>query len=74
MRIQIGDGSGNEHYRTCAQPVPLSDGGQNCEQGVCGLDCEPEPFDAGAGKGIRIAFSCPVHGLHGVTDPFEGSR
>lgn len=57
--IRIGDGSGNEDYRTCA---------------VCGADCEPEIFDGGAGVGIRVAFSCPEHGLHGVTDPFEGMR
>ena len=37
----------------------------------CGCDCEPEIFDGGEGVGIRVAFSCPEHGLHGVTDPFE---
>lgn len=68
--IRVGDGSGNEQYRTCAQPVALPEGGQ----GVCGLDCEPEPFDAGEGDGIRIAFSCPEHGVHSVVDPFEGQR
>lgn len=59
MRIRIGDGSGNEDYRTCSE---------------CGCDCEPEIFDGGEGVGIRVAFSCAEHGLHGVTDPFEGMR
>ena len=75
MRIRIGDGSGNEQYRTCAQPVTRPDG----RQGVCGADCVPEPFNAGANEvgysdGMRIAFSCPEHGVHSVVDPFEGSR
>lgn len=48
-----------EAYRTCAE---------------CGADCEPEPFDAGEGRGIRIAFACPTHGVHSVVDPFEGKR
>lgn len=59
MEIRIGDGSGNEQYRTCAE---------------CGADCEPEPFDASAGDGIRIAFSCPEHGVHSIVDPFDGKR
>ncbi|GEB21942.1 hypothetical protein BAU01nite_06750 [Brevibacterium aurantiacum] len=46
-------------YRTCAD---------------CGRDCPPEPFDAGEGQGIRIAFACPTHGVHSVVDPFEGKR
>lgn len=70
MRIQIGDDSGNERYRTCAVLVTLPYG----ERSVCGVDCAPEPFDAGDGKGIRIAFLCPEHGLHSVVDPFEGTR
>lgn len=49
-------GSGSEAYRTCAE---------------CGTDCLPEPFDAGEDKGIRIVFSCPQCGLHGIIDPFE---
>ncbi|MGO2658616.1 hypothetical protein [Mycetocola reblochoni] len=57
--IQFGDGSGNEKYRTCAE---------------CGADCKPDPFDAGEGGGIRIAFVCPNCGLHSVVDPFEDSR
>lgn len=59
MRVRIGDDSGNEQYRTC-------DG--------CGADCEPDPFDAGEGGGIRIAFVCPSCGLHSVIDPFEPLR
>lgn len=59
MDAQFGDGSGNEQYRTCAE---------------CGHDCDPEPFDAGQGQGIRIAFLCPVHGAHSVVDPFEDLR
>ena len=43
-------------YRTCAE---------------CGGDCEPIPL-AVDGVGIRIAFSCPAHGLHAVIDPFDG--
>lgn len=57
--IRTGDGSGNEDYRTCAE---------------CGGDCEPEPFEASQGGGLRVAFTCPQHGLHSVVDPFEGSR
>lgn len=38
----------------------------------CGGDCEPEPVPTEAG--IRIAFSCPTHGVHTVIDPFEGLR
>ena len=68
MRIRIGECSGNEQYRTCAQPVVLPDG----EQSVCGRDCVPEPM--ASEHGIRVAFSCPEHGVHSVVDPFEGSR
>lgn len=32
MNVRIGDGSGNEDYRTCA---------------ACGAGCEPENFDGG---------------------------
>lgn len=49
----------DEGYRTCSE---------------CGVDCEPEPFDAGEGQGLRIAFACPVHGVHSVVDPFEDRR
>jgi hypothetical protein len=59
MEIRIGDGSGNEHYRTCAS---------------CGSDCEPDPFDAGEGDGVRIAFVCTNCGLHSVIDPFGHLR
>lgn len=38
----------------------------------CGRDCEPEsvPTD----MGMRIAFTCPDHGVHAVIDPFDGGR
>lgn len=49
----------DEEYRTC---------------GVRGADCEPEPFDAGEGQGVRIALACPTHGVHSVVDPFECKR
>lgn len=49
----------DEEYRTC---------------GERGADCEPEPFDAGEGQGVRIALACPTHGVHSVVDPFEGKR
>lgn len=49
----------DESYRTCLE---------------CGADCPPEPFDAGEGQGIRIAFSCPTHGVHSVVDPLEELR
>ena len=55
----VGDGSGNEQYRTCAE---------------CGADCDPDPFDSGEGGGVRIAFVCPNCGLHSVVDPFEHLR
>jgi hypothetical protein len=38
----------------------------------CGADSAPEPFETD--PCIRIAFSCPEHGVHTVIDPFEGSR
>lgn len=41
-----------------------------CSQ--CGRDCEPEPVPTDAG--MRIAFICPVHGVHTVVDPFDGQR
>lgn len=56
MEVQFGDGSGNENYRTCSE----------CG---CDCDCEPEIFDGGEGVGIRVAFSCAEHGLHGVIGP-----
>lgn len=59
IEIGIGDGSGNENYRTC---------------GGCGTDCEPDPFGVGEGGGIRVAFVCPNCGLHAVIDPFEHLR
>ena len=49
----------DEEYRTC---------------GERGADCEPEPFDAGEGQGVRIALACPTHGVHSVVDPLEGKR
>jgi hypothetical protein len=30
------------------------------------------PFETSSG--IRIAFSCPEHGVHSIVDPFKGSR
>lgn len=59
LEIRVGDGTGNEQYRTCQE---------------CGRDCVPEPFDAGTGDGIRVVFSCPEHGVHAVVDPFEHLR
>lgn len=47
-----------EHYRTCAD---------------CGRDCEPVPFEI-VEAGLRLAFVCPVHGVHTVVDPFEADR
>lgn len=38
----------------------------------CGGDCEPEPVPTDAG--MRIAFSCPAHGVHAVIDPFDDLR
>ncbi|WP_214651210.1 hypothetical protein [Brachybacterium halotolerans] len=35
----------------------------------CGKDCAPEPL--GTGVGMRIAFRCPVHGVHTIVDPFN---
>lgn len=49
----------DEGYRTCYE---------------CGADCLPEPFEAGEGQGLRIAFERPQHGVHSVVDPFEGER
>ena len=47
-----------EHYRTCAD---------------CGRACEPVPFEI-IEAGLRLAFICPVHGVHTVVDPFEADR
>lgn len=52
--------------------VRPDDGYRTCP--TCGADCSPEPFDAGNGDGLRVAFSCAAHGVHTVIDPFEGSR
>lgn len=49
----------------------LSKGYRTCPE--CGRGCEPVPFDAEA-RGIRVSFICPLHGVHTVIDPFEGSR
>lgn len=38
----------------------------------CGRDCEPEPVPTD--MGMRIAFTCPDHGVHAVVDPFDGCR
>lgn len=43
---------------------------RTCSQ--CGRDCEPEPVPSHAG--MRIAFVCPVDGVHTVVDPFNGQR
>ncbi len=50
--------------------APGDEGYRTCTE--CGADCLPEPSTTDAG--IRIAFSCPEHGLHTVVDPFEGKR
>lgn len=47
-----------ESYRTCSE---------------CGGDCEPVP-SAVDGLGVRVAFVCPAHGVHGVLDPFDDRR
>jgi len=36
----------------------------------CGAELNVVPVVA-AGHGIRIAYSCPVHGLVSIVDPFE---
>ncbi|CAB0561867.1 hypothetical protein CIP107532_01785 [Corynebacterium diphtheriae] len=40
----------------------------------CSSDCDPDPFVAGEGQGIRIAFICPSCGVQSVIDPFEDLR
>lgn len=55
--------------RNLSQPDP-EDSHRTCSE--CGADCFPEPFEAG--NGFRIAFVCPVHGVHGVVDPFADDR
>lgn len=40
---------------------------------ACGGDCELESTSV-SGLGVRIAFTCPEHGVHSVIDPFEGQR
>lgn len=41
-KIRVGDGSGNEQYRTCPE---------------CGRDCKPEPFEADDGFRIAFSCS-----------------
>lgn len=53
-----GPAGGENGYRTCAE---------------CGRDCEPE-VTALDGLGVRITFTCPVHGVHSIIDPFEDRR
>lgn len=50
--------SDDESYRTCSE---------------CGADCEPEATGSDD-LGARIVFVCPVHGVHGIVDPFGGER
>ncbi|MFP3397606.1 hypothetical protein SB749_14845 [Brevibacterium sp. SIMBA_078] len=38
----------------------------------CGSDCKPEPVPTEAG--MRIAFTCPEHGVYSVVDPFDDLR
>lgn len=52
MHIRIGDGSGNEDYRTCS---------------ACGCDYEPEIIDRGEDVSMSMAFSRSDHGRHGDT-------
>lgn len=52
---------------------PLSPGDESyrtCAE--CGSDCEPEPVPTA--EGMRIAFTCPEHGVHSVVDPFRDQR
>lgn len=49
---------------------PADEGYRTCTE--CDADCLPEPFTTDVG--IRIAYSCPSHGVHTVVDPFEGKR
>lgn len=51
--------SATDEHRTCSE---------------CGGDCYPDPGAGAEGMGVRIAFICPVHGLHSVIDPFEEYR
>lgn len=48
------------------------DGYRTCSE--CGRDGEADPSTGGDGIGARIAFVCPVHGVHSVVDPFEHLR
>lgn len=48
----------DESYRTCSQ---------------CGADCYPDSASI-KGKGIRLVWTCPNHGVHSVVDPFHDFR
>lgn len=37
-------------------------------------DCEPDTSAGADGVGVRIAWVCPMHGVHSVIDPFEDKR
>lgn len=56
QEVRDCDDSDDEQYPTSAK---------------CGTDYDAEIVDGGADVGIRVAFSCAEHGLHGVTGPFE---
>ena len=49
----------DQSYRTCSE---------------CTSVCVPDPFTAGEGQGIKVAFICTSCGVQSVIDPFEDLR
>lgn len=49
----------DQSYRTCSEFTSV---------------CVPDPFIAGEGQGIKVAFICPSCGVQSVIDPFEDTR
>lgn len=60
----------NEEDRAMASKDPADQDDESyrtCAE--CGRDCTPESVPTQ--QGIRIAFTCPQHGLHSFLDPFN---
>lgn len=53
------------------QKAPVNPNYLNCSS--CGGECVPHIVDAG-GLGVRFAFTCDVHGVQSVLDPFADTR
>lgn len=63
----------NEEDRRVASRDPADRDEQSYREcAECGGDCTPEPVPTE--QGMRIAFTCPQHGVHSFLDPFNDLR